>query len=190
MAATALWFLGRVWHHQFSWPIWAALVLSAWAGSLVARGSAAPPGRHGQRPLFLALVLGLIATSVALRWLPRGLVISAVPVVGLAAFQALMSLGNQSALAQRLAVAGAALGAIGLLTAAPLNWPPGLRPGLIALAVVLSWSVWKGGQTLAIVEAPLVLARGLVFTAGVLLPVAWWTPAACSPSPRTAWSVK
>ena len=96
MAVTTLWCLGRVWHHQFSWHVWGVLALSAWAGALVSHSTQAETEQARWRPLGLAAALGLIAALIALRWLPRGLVLAAVPVVGLAIFQALMSLGKKN----------------------------------------------------------------------------------------------
>jgi hypothetical protein len=117
-----------------------------------------------------------VAGLIAVRWLPRGLVVAGIPTAGLAVFHALMSLGNRSTLARRLALGGATAGAIGVLAAFPIGGPPILRAGLVALAVVCAWTAWKAGPTADIGEAPLVLARGLVFSGGVLLPVAWWAP--------------
>ena len=54
------------------------------------------------------------------------------------------------------------------------GWPAGARSVITVLVLVVFWLAWKTAARGTIPETPLVLARGLLFSAGVLLPVAWW----------------
>jgi len=178
VAAACVLFFAKAWGQPWHGPSVAVVAVMAWIFAVLAQWAALRPGAER---MAAAAAVGA-AAAVAFYWagwrLPRGLVLTGLPVAALAIFQCLLGLGRHHPLPLRAAVIGGSAGAVLVVLNAPLDWPPVLRIGLVGVVVAGAVSVWREAGRVRVGDGSQRLARAIIFAAGVWLPLVWWRPGA------------
>lgn len=179
LTVAAAWIWASLWlrHSSTEWnaPTAAALILAASLGSFMAKWEENTPatGKFARELMTLVLfVAGLM--WLALTQLPSGLALLGIPFGALLMAQGLLSAGSQRPWAIRLAIVFSLL--LLLLIAAngsPAAGPRWLPMVLLGLFLLSAMGAWQTPQHLKLHPALLVILRGLIFAAGVMLPATW-----------------
>lgn len=168
----------RAWQHGWHGPTVAAVALCAWIFAVLVQWPGMRSWRERQAAAGLVVVAAGLAVYAAGWKVPRGLVFTAVPVVGLAFFQCLLGLGRHYPMVLRGAVLMGGAAALMVVWQVPFGWAPMMRVAVAAFVVAGAYSVWREADRVRISDGSQRLARSFIFASAVWLPQAWWRPGA------------
>ena len=126
VAVVCILFYARAWQHGWHGQTVAAVALCAWIFAVLVQWPGMRSWRERQAAAGLVVVAAGLAVYAAGWKVPRGLVFTAVPVVGLAFFQCLLGLGRHYPMLLRGAVLMGGAAALLVVWQVPFGWA---RPG-------------------------------------------------------------
>lgn len=153
---------------------WPVLGLAAWAFAVLGEWAALKEKGLHRLAASLALLAVSTAVTLAVLHLPRVMLASALPIIALAVIQWLLAASRGHPGLMRAVVMLVCLAAAGLIFLVPAPLAPVVRYAAIGALLGVGLSAWWSEEQIAVGGQALAAARGIAFTAAMLLPLATW----------------